>query len=549
MLNIKSGKYVMPAFQRQFVWCTEQIEKLWDSILLDYPIATFLFWHIDINNISNDTRICNFLTEITFNSKKQADSVNYELSFANLDYTDTAVLDGQQRLTSLYLSLFGMSYIRPLHAVKKGGQRLVSKILIELNRHKIDVDEEEYNSKKYDIKFSDKIGRLSPTQFEIREILNDKYKNKDTRQAAINEKIINVPADSKEYAKNILNKLCEKIYEEKLIRFTEIINMNQDDALEMFVRFNSGGKPLRKSDITMSILEAYWQNSKSYFGSVLVGSYENFGTDFIIRSALMLYGDVVKSNINRQIAESLKNDWNTLKSTLNKLEIILKSINVDVSRFASSWNVLLPIIYFIHYNSDYENYLSSIKAYLFRAIFFTYFQSGTTSKLQQMKNAMNSYNCEINIEMLDQINDLRVTDAKIEDIVNAEKGSRVAGEVLYYLSVEWYNKTYRYEQDHLHPYSRFEKAKPFSVSFDSWRKWLAMRNRLPNLHLLEGSSNGSKNDMSLAEYYELKNESQKAEFKKQALIPEDCSLEFENFEEFYNKRKELLIAKIKELLC
>ena len=41
--NIKNCKYVMPAFQRQYVWSMEQIEKLWDSILLDYPIATFLF--------------------------------------------------------------------------------------------------------------------------------------------------------------------------------------------------------------------------------------------------------------------------------------------------------------------------------------------------------------------------------------------------------------------------------------------------------------------------------------------------------------------------
>lgn len=41
--NIKNGKYVMPAFQRQYVWSMGQIEKLWDSILLDYSIATFLF--------------------------------------------------------------------------------------------------------------------------------------------------------------------------------------------------------------------------------------------------------------------------------------------------------------------------------------------------------------------------------------------------------------------------------------------------------------------------------------------------------------------------
>lgn len=56
-MNIQNGKYVMPAFQRQFVWSMEQIEKLWDSILLDYPIATFLFWHVDDNNVTWDTYV------------------------------------------------------------------------------------------------------------------------------------------------------------------------------------------------------------------------------------------------------------------------------------------------------------------------------------------------------------------------------------------------------------------------------------------------------------------------------------------------------------
>ena len=101
--NIKNGKYVMPAFQRQYVWSMEQIEKLWDSILLDYPIATFLFWHVDDDNVSWDTYFCNFLSEVTFDSRKQADSVNYELSSINVNLTDTAVLDGQQRLTTMFL--------------------------------------------------------------------------------------------------------------------------------------------------------------------------------------------------------------------------------------------------------------------------------------------------------------------------------------------------------------------------------------------------------------------------------------------------------------
>lgn len=119
--GIKEGKYVMPAFQRQFVWSMSQIEKLWDSILLDYPIATFLFWHVDDSNVSWDTFFCNFRSRVTFDSKKQADGADYELMSINTKFSDTAVLDGQQRLTSLLVSLYGETSIRPNYARKKTG--------------------------------------------------------------------------------------------------------------------------------------------------------------------------------------------------------------------------------------------------------------------------------------------------------------------------------------------------------------------------------------------------------------------------------------------
>lgn len=546
--HIKNGKYVMPAFQRQYVWSMEQIEKLWDSILLDYPIATFLFWHVDDNNVSWDTYFCNFLHEVTFDSRKQADSVNYELSNIDVRTTDTAILDGQQRLTSLFLSLYGRGYIRQKHARKKVTGGTVIKLLIELNKHKLSVDEEEYNSKKFDVKFTEKVGKLSPTQFEINNILGAKFQDDTTREQAIEDAIANVPADSKEYARNILNKLYNKIFVEKLIRYTEIQDMKQDDALEMFVRFNSGGKALKKHEITMSILEAYWPNAKTEFGKLLDGSYAGFGSDFIVRSALMLYGDVVKSNINKQIAEDLKNNWQDFKKTLRNLEDVLKGMKIEVSRFSSSWNVLLPIIYFMYYNTEYANNLEGIRAYLIRAVLFTYFQSGTTSKLQQMKSNINDNDYEITVDMLEQMNDLRVTDGKIDDIINSEKGSRVAGEALYFLGVDWINRNFKYEQDHLHPYDRFDSSKPISVSMDDWRRWRSNRNRLPNLQLLEGRSNGSKNAIRLVDYYNDMNNEQKAEFRKEALIPDGVSLELEKFEDFYEKRKALLTAKIRQLL-
>ena len=549
MTHIQNGKYVMPAFQRQFVWSMEQIEKLWDSILLDYPIATFLFWHVDDNNVTWDTYFCNFLTSVTFDNRKQADSVNYELTDINVAVTDTAILDGQQRLTSLFLSLFGDSYIRQKYARKSTVGGTVTKLLIELNKNKLDVDEEEYNSKKFDIRFSEKVGRLSPTQFELRNILHEKYQDESTRIKAIEDAIANVPADSKEYARNILNKLYQKIFVEKLIRYTEIYDMNQDDALEMFVRFNSGGKALKKAEITMSILEAYWPSAKTEFGKILVDSYDGFGTDFIIRSALMLYGDVVKSNISRKIAGELKSNWTAFKKALKSLESVLKGMKIEVRRFSSSWNVLLPVLYYIYYNPDrYVENTDAIRAYLMRAILFTYFQSGTTSKLQQMKSNINSFDYEITVEMLDQITDLRVTDGKIEDILNAEKGSRVAGDALYYLCLDWTNKNFKYEQDHLHPYDRFDGNKPVSVSMEDWRRWRGNRNRLPNLQLLEGRSNGSKNAMPLIDYYNDMNDEQQAEFRRQAMIPDEVPLGIEHFEEFYSKRKEILAKRIRALL-
>lgn len=333
-----------------------------------------------------------------------------------------------------------------------------------------------------------------------------------------------------------------------MINYTEIFDMNEDDALEMFVRFNSGGSVLKKSQITMSINEVYWPQAKTEFRKVQQGKYEKFGTDFIIRTALMLFGDVVKSNINKQIVDTLKNEWMSFKGALTKLDVLLTEFKMNVAHFASSWNVLLPIIYVIYNNPGYENLKTGIKSYLMRAIFFTYFQSGTTSKLQQMKKNINSYDFEISIEMLEQIADLRVTEGKIEDILNSEKGSRVAGEVLYYLSLDWFNENLSYEEDHLHPYDRFDDPKPTIVTFENWKEWRLLRNRLPNLQYFEGRENASKNSMSLMDYYNCKTDVQKEKFRRMAILPDDISLEIKDFGDFYEKRKELLKAKIKNLL-
>jgi len=39
--------YFLPAIQPEFVWGTDRIGKLFDSIMSDFPIGSFLFWEVD----------------------------------------------------------------------------------------------------------------------------------------------------------------------------------------------------------------------------------------------------------------------------------------------------------------------------------------------------------------------------------------------------------------------------------------------------------------------------------------------------------------------
>ena len=155
---------------------------------------------------------------------------------------------------------------------------------------------------------------------------------------------------------------------------------------------------------------------------------------------------------------------------------------------------------------------------------------------------------KITIDMLDSMAELQITESRIEDILNSEKGSRLVWEVLYFIGRDWIDKNTNYEQDHLHPESRFAETKPFSISMEEWKIWYNNRNRLPNLQLLNDFENKSKSNRRLIDYCNNMTDEQKQEFYKKSIIPQDVSLEFDNFEEFYEKRKQLLKEKIIELL-
>lgn len=554
--NIKSTKYVIPAFQRHFVWNFAQIEKLWDSILLDYPISTFLFWKINENNTTESTRFRIFLQDCFFNSSKKSKCDEYTQVKIKFDTSDTAVLDGQQRLTALYLSLHGHLHICPKRA-RNNSSATECKLVIELDKTKLDIDDydlenKSYNAKQYDIKVVSRVALLTPTQFEIKRIMTPEFQDDATRADAIEYVISGVSPESKDYARNILNKLYSKICVEKLINYTELPDTTMlYDAVEVFVRFNSAGANLKKYEITTAILETYWPGSKVAFGEALKDSYTDFGEDFIIRTALMLFADnVVKSSIDQKTADALKNSWEQFKTALKNTESILKEFNVAVKRFASSWNVLLPVIYAVYYNSENtvkQELKNNIFTYIVRAVLFKFFNSGTTSKLSALRAELYNHNFKFDLAWMNARNDLTVRDIYIEDILNCKKNDKIASEALFYLNRSWINSDLSYELDHLHPYASFDTT-IYGITNEQWMEWRINRDRLANLWPLIGSDNGSKNSTPLISYFNNKTVEQQETFLEHAMIPKGISLELSDFDAFYEKRREIMYKKLKDIL-
>lgn len=108
-----------------------------------------------------------------------------------------------------------------------------------------------------------------------------------------------------------------------------------------------------------------------------------------------------------------------------------------------------------------------------------------------------------------------------------------------------------FHQDHMHPYTGFEEGKikdlvlPDGTVIDDDTKedWRRRRNTLANLQLLEGRENESKNATPLVDWLKVTENSENAKY-----LPSDVSYELSNFEEFMEKRQELMSKALKDYM-
>ncbi|GAA7202042.1 hypothetical protein ID0445_08730 [Helicobacter pylori] len=117
-LNVR---YFLPDIQREYVWLKKadekKIEQLFDSILRGYPIGSFLFWKLQKENIAKsdeqDENKLNFQLYQFLTNYDERKPHNEKIHIEQISRDDLSiVLDGQQRLTSLYIGLKGTRTLR-----------------------------------------------------------------------------------------------------------------------------------------------------------------------------------------------------------------------------------------------------------------------------------------------------------------------------------------------------------------------------------------------------------------------------------------------------
>lgn len=563
--NIYHRYYLIPAIQRKFTWSSDQIEMLFDSIMRGYPINSFMFWKISEPKLKSDYKFYQFLTD-------------YREFFAddNLDINTTgvsdfeAVIDGQQRLTSLYIGLRGTyAYKMPRKWLKNNEDSIPTRQLYLCLSES--VNQEYDNQKKYDFRFltDEEHTELSKksTWFLVKDILD-----LDSLQK-VNRYINNNHLQENEYASDTLIGLFNKIHNKPLINYYLQEEQDSDKVLEIFIRANSGGTPLTFSDLLMSISSANWQtiDARKEIKDVIDKVYEIgkpsfiISKDFILKTCLVLYIDNIKfqlKNFTQSNVKLFEDNWSEIKKSILAAFTLFEKLGFNDKSFRAK-NAAIPIIYYIHSHNLADTINTplydkkdkeTIAKWLILSFIKSIFGGQSDSVITTIRNVLKETNSnkfpaqEIMDAFKSESKNYSIDDDFITGLLEAQKDSNEAFYLLRLLYPKLDYQDPNLHQDHLHPATYFlsdEKLSSCGIPDEDIafakdnRNW----NSVSNLQLLVWQINESKNDKLLAEWAKETGVSNESMF-----LSKGTSLDMKDFKSFIIDRRKNIRSYLKTIL-
>lgn len=567
MHRIGSKKLYLPAIQRKFVWDALQIERLFDSIMRDYPIGTFLFWMVEEAK-HNDYSFYEFIRD--YHERDQWK--NSLAAKPHLPDELVGVLDGQQRLNSMFVALQGTyAYKRPRVWANNPNAYPVRTFFLNVFKPEVEKEDEDYI---YEFCFltPDEAKEITPETCWclVKDLLECKGVAEVNKYWTKRKKLIpqevEVPEVTDESALDMLGKLWERLTTIPVINYFPVKNQNLDEVLDIFVRVNSAGTPLAKTDLLFSTIVAQWEHGREVIEEFLEKLNEKgngfwFDTDFIMRACLVLAECPVRLRVASFKAENVKlivKDWKLITAAIDRAVDLLVEWGFQGASLPSV-NAVIPIAYAIKRGCDLKASKADLRLLLIKSLVTGVYGSSGDQVLSSIRKAMEeTVKVGAAFELAKFEKKVRIPGGKsltigeetLDDLLLSTKGARSFALLSLLTSHLKFNQV-QFHQDHIHPHAGFNTAalRKLKLNDDKTWDWQEKRDALPNLHLLEGKENQSKLATPFASW--LKKECPKDADRKSYLrshqIP-DVSLELSDFAKFFETRRTLLKGKLAELL-
>lgn len=570
--SIQRRYYVLPAIQREFVWGTDRICALFDSLMRDYPINSLLYWKVNREH-SDEYRWYDFV--LNYHEFDNPGCAPHE----NLPVEDRiAVLDGQQRLTALNIGLRGS------HAAKAKWRHVGRPQSYPRKQLYLDVCAEPRLSAD---RYEDQVYR-----FEFLEPERVENENSDGTATywfragdilrfpdagmAVNSYLRERSLADHPHAFPSLYKLWQAIFEKRHLSYYTEVGQSLDRVLDIFIRVNSQGQPLSKSDLLMSIATAQWKGDAREEIPATVRQVNgtspgfDFTRDHILKAGLVIAGvsDVGfrAETFNRENMRKLESEWETISRRLRLAAELLSSFGLSRNSIDARM-IVIPVAYYVHRRDLDDRYLSAngtaldrqrVRDWTIRALLMPgVFGSGLDTLLGRLRRVIDDHgDVRFPTDAIEEVmasmgKSLQFSPATVDELVNSKYGQP---DTFALLSIVYGNvdPSRPHHIDHIFPQARLRRDRLREVGYsDDDVEYIVThaRDGLANLQLLPGGENIGKSEQLPLPWAKARYPDPSAlrgylDQNDMLDLPEDLI----GFRSFFEARRERLRAKLVEVL-
>jgi uncharacterized protein with ParB-like and HNH nuclease domain len=567
--NINEKKYLLPAIQREVVWDTAQIERLFDSLMRDYPIGSFLFWMVKKEQ-TGSYQFYEFVRD--YHERDNPHNVKADVSGQD---DIVGILDGQQRLTALFVGLRGsFAYKEPRKRWENPQAFPKRRLYLNL----LGRSKDESRDLLYDFRFlTEKEANESNADsywFKVGDVLDLKDQFK-VNNYLIKHGLMKQDEETAQFANETLFKLRSVTHDSPSINYFLEKDDHLDKVLNIFIRVNSGGTVLSYSDLLLSIAAAQWTKydaRETITGFVdevnNIGNGFNFNKDWVLKSCLVLadFKDMAfkVDNFNKTNMSKIEGSWEDISRALRNAVILVSSFGYSRETLTSN-NAIIPIAYHLlkrglpsgfDQAGKFATERTRIHQWLMVSLLKRVFGGQPDNVLRPIRDVLSDKTESFPLEAIrDKFKgtpkSLAFTKDDIDSLLESRYGQSYTFSILalLYPTLDFRNT---FHIDHIHPRSLFTRTKltKRGINGDELGFYLDNVDLLPNLQLLEGIPNQEKNDADFESWLRDTYKSKQAlqSFTDKNYIPNDVDLDLDNFREFFEKRRILLSKSLTALL-